>query len=285
MLRIADRELDAQSVKVLDTLQNGIDAIGDYPGRVAAAKRAWDGKTGSQAKAAAFASVRKTLGLMCIGSIRCAYCEDSLADEVEHIQPKNLFPQFSFRWSNYLFACGPCNGPKSNRYGTLDGNQVTEFIRHKNGPVVPPPTGQSGFINPRIEDPYEFLEMDLGGVAPDGMVIEGTFTLLPRENLEDSDKARAEFTITVLDLNREPIRKARENAFSGFTSRMFKYVTRKEAGAPEEELQEMRRGLLEAPHLSVFEDMRRQRGHLPEIADLIARAPEMLDWDIIPTSN
>lgn len=282
MLKIADLELDAQSSAVLDTLQKGVNAVGDYPGRVSEAKKAWDGKTGSKAKAAAFASVRKTLGLMCIGSIRCAYCEDSLADEVEHIQPKNLFPQITFKWSNYLFACGPCNGPKSNRYGTLDGDLVTEYVRDKNGPIVPPPVGQSGFIDPRIEDPYEFLEMDLGGVTAEGMVIKGTFTLLPRDGLAAAAKARADFTITVLDLNREPIRKARENAFGGFVSRMFKYVARKEAGASEEELKDMQRGLLEAPHLSVFEDIRRQRVHLPEIADLISRAPEMLSWDIIP---
>lgn len=118
-------------------------------------------------------SIRKNLATMCIGSVRCAYCEDSAADEVEHILPKNLFSQHSFKWSNYLFACGPCNGPKSNRYGTVNGVSVKEFTRSKKDPVVPPPVGQSGFIDPRTEDAFDFLEMDLGGTTPHGIVLEG----------------------------------------------------------------------------------------------------------------
>lgn len=282
MLRIADRALDKPTVKTLAGLQKKIDDVGDYAGRVTAANAAWKAKTGSKAKAAAFASIRTTLEKMCVGSRRCAYCEDSAADEVEHIKPKNLFPQHSFQWANYLFACGPCNGPKSNRYGTVHGVVVTEFKRGKDDPVIPPPATQSGFIDPRTEDPFAFLEMDLGGTTPDGMVLEGTFELLPRDDLEPRKLARAAFTIDVLRLNREEIRKARQNAFTGFRSRIFEYVVKKEEGATAAALDNMRVGILTSPHLSVFEDMRLQRTRIPEINNLIGRAPEMLGWDVVP---
>jgi hypothetical protein len=282
MLRIGNKELDAPSAAVLSALQSQVDVAADYPSQVLAAKLAWDNKTGTKARSAAFISIRTTLGTMCIGSVRCAYCEDSAADEVEHILPKNLFPEQSFRWSNYLFACGPCNGPKSNRYGTVDGEEVKEFIRGKNDPVVRPPAGQSGFIDPRTEDPFDFLEMDLGGTTPQGVVLAGTFQLLPREGLSGANHARAKFTIDVLGLNREVIRVARENAFGGFRARMVEYVQKKEAGAGADDLDKLRHGILTTPHLSVFEEMRHQRVLLPEVADLILRAPEMLGWAILP---
>lgn len=282
MLRIKDKELDSPSAAVLSKLQEQVDGAADYPSQVLAAKLAWDSKTGTKAKAAAFNSIRTTLGTMCIGSVRCAYCEDSAADEVEHILPKNLFPQHTFEWSNYLFACGPCNGPKSNRYGTVDGDAVNEFIRGKSDPVVPPPVGQSGFIDPRTEDPFNFFEMDLGGRTPQGIVLVGTFEMLPREDLSGADYARADFTIKVLGLNREVIRFARENAFGGFRARMAEYVQKKEEGAGPDDLKILRRGILTTPHLSVFEEMRRQRDRLPEVANLVQCAPEILEWDILP---
>ena len=187
---------------------------------MAKAKSEWDTKLSSNTKKVAFKTVRETLAKMCVGSVRCAYCEDSLADEVEHIRPKNLFPEYTFVWDNYLFACGPCNGPKSNRYGVVNGTVVEEFIRNRNDDVVPPGAGVSGLIDPRTEDPFAFLEMDLGGVTPDGTRIEGTFEILPLDGLLGADFARAEFTINVLGLNREVIRAARKNAFGGFWARI-----------------------------------------------------------------
>jgi len=50
------------------------------------------------------------------GIERCVYCEDSKCDEVEHIYPKDLYPQYCFVWSNYVYACGTCNAPKNNKF-------------------------------------------------------------------------------------------------------------------------------------------------------------------------
>lgn len=276
------RDLEESALKTLEAIQKLVDKPADYPGRVAKAKSEWDTKLSTNAKKDAFKAVRGTLAKMCIGSVRCAYCQDSLADEVEHIRPKNLFPDHAFVWGNYLFACGPCNGPKSNRFGVVNGAVVEEFIRGRNDAVVPPPAGVSGFIDPRTEDPFAFFEMDLGGVTPNGARIEGTFEILPLDGLGVTERARATFTIDVLGLNREAIRAARKNAFGGFSARMHQYVASKESGSDALELARLQADLLKTPHLSVFEDIRRQRRFLPDLLDLFDRAPEMLAWQVVP---
>ena len=128
---------------------------------------------------------------MCIGPIRCAYCEDSLAEQIEHIRPKDFFPGICFDFDNYLYACGPCNRPKSNRYGTVVGNVVEEVIRRRGDAVVPPPAGPTALIDPRFEDPLDFFDLDMGGTAPDGTVIAPTFQILTRDDIVPNAAARA----------------------------------------------------------------------------------------------
>jgi uncharacterized protein (TIGR02646 family) len=282
MLFVPDRALTKPTLSTLAKLQRGVDGSLDYPAKVAAAKSAWDGKTSTAAKRAAFFEVRTSLAAMCVGPIRCAYCEDSLADEIEHIRPKSLFPEITFSWANYLFSCGPCNGPKSSRYGILVGNVIQEFVRRRGDEVIPPPAGISALIDPRIENPMDFLDLDMGGVTPQGVVVGGTFDFLPRDDIADAAAARAAFTIDVLGLNREVMRVARQNAFSGFRARLREYVAEREAGAGPGHLDQLRAGLLTTPHLTVFAEMRRQRPFLPEIDDLFHRAPEASLWPLVP---
>ncbi|MBN8183116.1 hypothetical protein [Roseibium aggregatum] len=283
MLRIADRNLAKTASDVLKSLQAKVDAGVDYPTRVALAKSEWGKKTSSNAKETAFRSVRATLDKMCVGPRRCAYCEDSLADEIEHILPKNLFPQAAFQWENYLFACGPCNGPKSNRYGVIGLGAVTEFVRKRGDAIVPPPVGISGCIDPRSEDPMNFLDLDLGGQTAEGEELEGTFNFVPAMGLSSGDLARATFSIEVLSLNREIMCVARANAFGGFRARLREYVAEKEKEAPASRLLLLRDDLLNTGHLTVFAEMRRQRDILPQIAPLFTAAPEALEWTVIRT--
>lgn len=281
MLRIADRAIPAGTLTTLARLQAKVDAGADYAARVALAKSQWDSKTSSEAKKAAFQSIKNNLDHMCVGPRRCAYCEDSLADEIEHILPKDVFPEATFRWSNYLFACGPCNGPKNNRYGVVvDGGEVVEFIRKRGDPIVPPPAGPSGCINPRLEDPLELLDLDLGGQAPSGETFDGTFNFMPAEGLGADNLARAAFSIDVLGLNREVMCVARANAFGGFRARLVEYRVVQEQGGSEGQLARLRDDLLKTHHLTVFAEMRRQKQLLPEIDALFDAIPEAMAWPL-----
>jgi hypothetical protein len=281
MLRIAERELAASAQDVLWSLQQRIDAIVDYADAVDLAGTLWD-RRNTVRHSAAFRAIRTTLATMCVGPVRCAYCEDSAADEIEHILPKSLFPQQTFIWGNYAFVCGPCNGPKNNRYGVVVNGIVVEFVRRRRDRVVPPPAGQSGFIHPRVEDPTTYIEMDLGGVTPDGSTLDATFEFVPVFGMAQESLARAQFTIRVLGLNRELLLVARRNAYDGFRARLLEYAISKEAGAPPPTLERIKNSLLGTPHLTVFHEMRRQRTILPEIAGLFARVVDALEWPLVP---
>lgn len=278
MLQISERTLEEAASTTLDRLQKNIDRIVQYSEQVTAASTEWKNKASTSEKRSAFNAVRQTLAKMSVGAVRCAYCEDSAADEIEHIYPKSLFPDRTFVWGNYLYSCGPCNGPKGNKYGIIVNGEIREFVRRRADAVVPPPEGLSALINPRVEDPMRYLEIDLGGRTPDGEHIEGTFEFLPIEGIDQTARIRAIYSIDVLNLNREVLCAARGNAYSGFSARLHVYVERKEDGATRGELDRIREELLSSPHISVFAEMVRQRALLPDVGGLLGRAPEVAEW-------
>jgi uncharacterized protein (TIGR02646 family) len=283
MLQIVDTPLPRGTTKVLDDLQKLVDIELTYPECVGRADALWKSKTNKAVHKEAFLSVKAALEKISYGIGRCAYCEDSAADEIEHLWPKSLFPQLAFRWSNYAFACGPCNGPKSNRFAIVENDgTIDEFVRSRGGPVVAPRNGTPGLIDPRAENPLALLELDLGGRTPAGVDLKPTFMIKPAFDLAPREKARSTFTIDVLGLNRELVRRSRANAFGSFRALLVEYVNMKEGGATVEELDEFRLGLLGMPHLTVFEEMRRQRRFLPKINNLMARATEIETWKITP---
>ena len=200
-----------------------------------------------------FQEVKKCLTEMCNSTRRCVYCECSLGDEVEHIFPKDLFPEKCFDWSNYVYACGPCNGPKNNKfavYKKTDGAFVE--VNPPNGtPSSKPPKGDAVLINSRIENPLDFAILDLSG----------TFKFYPLPSLDEKGKKRVEYTYNeVLRLNdseREPIRQARQNAFGMYKARLFEYVTKLKAGQPKTILDKLIEGIKKEAHPTVWKEMQR----------------------------
>ena len=69
---------------------------------------------------------------------KCMYCESKVEaidyGDVEHIKPKNKFPDLEHQWSNLGFSCRKCNRTKWNKFD----------------PEAP-------YVNPYEEDPKEFL--------------------------------------------------------------------------------------------------------------------------------
>ncbi len=62
--------------------------------------------------------------LSCSSHGKCAFCECHPAEggylQVEHFQPKSIYPDMTFEWSNLLPACGPCNISKSDHDTTKE---------------------------------------------------------------------------------------------------------------------------------------------------------------------
>ena len=263
MLHLPDPGLDPGSNQRLKQYQQEVDAAGNYADRVAEAKRLFD----SRRRNKTFHRVRETLARMCSGAQRCVYCEDSVGDEVEHIQPKDLYPCLVFVWANYVYACGRCNGGKNNNFTVVAENRLVDVTRRRGAPVIAPVAGAPAFLNPRVDDPLAFFDLDL----------YGTFALLPGDDLSEIDQQRAEFTIKTLNLNREVLLRARYTAFGSYRARLHEYLA-KRGNVPGRELAHLVDGLKGMPHPTVWTEMKRQCKWLPELNSLFAEAPEALDW-------
>lgn len=199
---------------------------------------------------------------MCSGARRCVYCEDSLGDEVEHIHPKDLYPDQCYKWENYVYACGSCNGPKNNKFAVFrhDNGLLQTVNPPKGEKASKPPIGDDVMINPRTEDPFDFCMLDLAG----------TFKFIIIAPTETREYERADYTFNeVLQLNAprtEVLRVARKNAYHNFKARLFEYTQRKIAGDPSDKLDKMRDGIKSEAHPTVWKEMQRyyRRNMLPK---------------------
>lgn len=268
MIRIPDTELPKRAQTWLTKYQREIDEIRDYAERVKQAKDRF--KTRNAGKNATFQVVRDTLSAMCSGARRCMYCEDSCADEIEHVKPKDLYPESVFVWKNYLYACGPCNGPKNNKYAVISRGrgELVDVTRKAGDPVVPPIQGDPALLDPRSENPLDFLELDL---------VE-TFLFLPRPNADARADLRAKYTIETLRLNRDLLLVAREEAYGSYRARLSEYIQFRDSGAPQDSLVLLISALRNMGHPTVWWEMKRQRDLIDELHYLFATAPEALNW-------
>lgn len=103
--------------------------------RSAEARRLWE------QKGRAFEEVRETLESMTSGQVRCMYCEDSAASDIEHFWPKSDYPEKAFSWTNYLLACSTCNSNYKREQFPVDT------------------AGTPLLIDPTVEEPREHLSL------------------------------------------------------------------------------------------------------------------------------
>lgn len=268
MIALQNRTPSEPTLNALAGYQSEIDQKDSYPERVAEARRIWP----SRSQNAPFREVKTILTTMCSGARRCCYCEDSMADEVEHIWPKDFYPNKTFAWENYLYACGPCNGPKGSQFALfVDGNPELVVLEHpEEGPKDEPPPGAPVLINPRDEDPMGLLWLD----------IQDSFAFT---SLDDDPASRAfrraRYTIDILKLNsRDNLLMARRNAYGNYRARLREYISQRDAGAIAEELHELIRGIQTEHHPTVWREMKRQHEGIPELLELFNQAPEALNW-------
>lgn len=114
---------------------------------------------------------------------KCAFCEcipgESSHIEVEHFEPKSLYPDLAFEWDNLLPSCRICNEAKA------DADTRTNPI-----------------INPAIEAPEQLL----------------TYSFLQIKPLEGSgQEQKAQQTIDVCNLNCERLYNARATLMKAIT--------------------------------------------------------------------
>lgn len=114
---------------------------------------------------------------------KCAFCEcepgESGHIEVEHFEPKSLYPALAFEWDNFLPACRKCNEAK------LDFDTYVNPI-----------------INPAVEDPEQLLTYDYLRIKP---------------RAGSGEESKAQLTIDVCNLNCGRLYKARSALMRSIT--------------------------------------------------------------------
>lgn len=114
---------------------------------------------------------------------KCAFCEckpgESGNIEVEHFEPKSLYPDLAFEWDNLLPSCRKCNEAKSDT-----------------------DTRATPIINPSIDNPEEFLTYSFLRIIP---------------LAECGQEEKAQHTIDICNLNCERLYKARAELMKSIT--------------------------------------------------------------------
>jgi len=215
MIKLIDQPLPDVNRQQLVTYQTSIDNLPTYTQRVEQAKIRWTNQSKTNTT---FMQVKQQLIAMCPGERRCCYCEDGRAEDIEHFRPKTLYPELTFVWENYLLACSTCNSvSKKHQFAIFDvAENFYDIIRLRNAPIVAPPSGEAVLINPRYENPLDYLKID----------IARTFNIFARSGLKPRDEQRAKYTIDVLQLTkRSELAKWRTQAFKAFIDWTDSYRT------------------------------------------------------------
>ena len=258
-----------KSLTDLASWQAIIDNEPTYKDQIAKAKATW-GKSNSTID-----DIKESLRLLSNNTYRCNYCEDSYSDEIEHIYPKNIYPEKTFVWENYVYACGPCNGPKSNNFSLIDPNtiQLLDITPPRRKPpgyiYAKPPLYQIALIDPRKENPLDYIMLD----------IQDSFYFISAPGNSQEKKLRANFTIDVLRLNdREPLVEGRKQAYGNYRARLVEYEQAKLDRKPQVEIDRMIANLKESNHITVWEEMKRWNKMIPSLSSLFNRNSEALTW-------
>lgn len=211
----------------LKKLQGQIDALPTYKAQVKAAKVLWQNKKKTNPQKAAFNRVEKELQKIAIGSNHyCNYCEANVGTTIEHIYPRGLFPNKTFVWENYLWTCKQCNGKhKVSQFQIFKNAHSAEIIDLvKDYSFVRPSNEDAVFINPRLENPLDYLQIDLEN---------GCFE--PKENNTNTRAyKRAAYTIETLQLNtRKGLVANRQKAYQNYQDLLQQYMHLQESTSSE----------------------------------------------------
>lgn len=290
MIQLTSKTITDTTRQHLQGKQQDIDAKPDFQARSARGKTLWKRKRGSQAGQAAFDEIKTTLINMCVGVELCNYCENNEATDVEHVYPKDHFPESAFDWDNYLLACRTCNTDyKSNRFAIFDPENSATRV-DVNGE---PPNRDAAFINPRREDPLQFFWLNIR---------RGIFSVHP--NLAENSRHyhKAEYTEQLMGLNaRDALVQARKQAAVTYLDLLERYIRIKSAvnfdeleavtnpldvvdrqqsftSEKNKLLVAIKQDILTRSHPTVWEELKRQRGTLPRTNQLFNQAPEALNW-------
>ena len=292
MLHLPFKSLSIPAQNYLNKLQKQVDSTLTFKDKADKAKSLWENKRNSKAGKEAFDEIKAVLKTMCVSQRTCNYCEHDRAFDIEHIYPKSLYPSLAFVWENYLLACKGCNSEfKSDKFAIFNPKgSITKHILARN---IDPENDDALLINPRKEDPTEFLRLNL--VSP-------TFLYDPIYEVNSREYLRADYTTECLELNMdESLIIARKNLTKIYLERLQNCLKARESttfddlddatnGFPSSDrtqsfesekqriLQNIKNSFKELSHPTVWFELKRQREKLPRTNQLFIQLPDALNW-------
>lgn len=196
----------------------------------------------------AFDEIKERLERMAPGGGQCMYCESGEASHIDHFWPRATYPDRTYDWSNYLWACAVCNSNHKRDQFPLDSS------------------GQPLLVNPVDEEPRDHLELSPGTGKYVGLTLKG------------------EQSIRVFGLWRRKLERSRRDAWLSVQLHVMAYAVDREGGE-HRSAREMRRVLCRSPHASVFLTLLRMLGTdeaklfiRPACIAAIEAYPEIRTW-------
>jgi len=290
MILLNSETLEPSLVAYLAQRQKVVNAESGFKARSSKAGKAWNGKSKTE-----FDTIRETLLRMTIGVEACNYCENNEAVDIEHIYPKSFYPGKTFKWENYLLACKKCNTHhKLDSFAIFFPASSTNKLDLIRG--TRPKNQRAVMIDPRQENGMDFLHLDITG---------RTFLFVAKE-LDPTKRVfvKADFTLELLALNkRDALVAARRHQAENYVSDLQRYakvkrsadfpallanvnplnaaevdITKPFANVRRRILRNIKKKILEAPHTTVWEELKRQRADLVQTNAIFQSVPEALGW-------
>lgn len=296
MIQLSSKSILPSSLTHLDSVQFKIVNTTVFKDKALLASVLWKSKK-SGGGFTVFKDIKDTLIEMCVGVEICVYCEHNEATDIEHIYPKKLYPEKAFTWDNYVLACGKCNTHhKSDKFKIFNPkfSSTIENVTPTRGTFIQPANDEAVFINPRVENPMDFLELDL---------INKQFIFTEIYPVGTKEYERAKYTKELLGLNtRAALVANRKVAAKFYVSRLEKYASAKAStnfqelmaainddwggidhtkdfiGEKLNILSSIKNDIISYSHPTVWKELIRQRSKLRRTDQLLNQVNEALTW-------
>lgn len=283
MILLNSRDIEQDLIGLLQAAQLKIDSEVSFRDKTEKAKSLWKNKNREE-----FDRIREHLNTISVSEGLCNYCENNEAIDIEHIWPKSFFPGKCFIWENYLLACKKCNTHhKLDRFAIFINGNVYVLPRK-----TEPANFDSVMIDPRSENPLDYLTLDIK---------EKTLLFVPSSvDTSSREYKRAQYTIDLLDLNRERLAKARLKKAKWYLNQLKKYNRIKQSTnisdiknefseldmIEGENLNDIKQNSLNiikieitsSSHITVWEELKRQKDHLKNTKREFSLSLEAMNW-------
>ena len=255
MLKCTPAPLSINSQAVLSARAKKVLSKAGRYARYCEAKRLF-----AQKSNATFEEIRQKLLAAGPADEACIYCERDRPRDIDHIRPQRHFPEQAFDWDNYVYSCAICNqDEKRDFYGVIGNTGTAEVLPSNFDFDSDIPLGTDILINVRVEDPGDFIRLDLQ-----------TGTLIGHG--DSVARFRGEITILLFHLNSGALTEARRRAILDYRFRIERLSAALRTG-DQHRVGRAQNEIAKMPYPTVLREMLRQRSKLDWLNPLLSGMP------------